>query len=239
MSVGEERVEPRGVLWVGMALAAADLVAERLLDQRGERRFTRCGHELVDGDSGRHLVHPVDVTDHVLEHGADVIRADVHRDGVGEHAAAPAREPLVPAQRVLELGAVHLQGERRAKRGTDRAAEEHVIREHDIRGHQLAKRGRVRIDIRVELVLREVLQQLRVQALVLVEDERRQQTAGQVGHDDLGAAEVEQVGMPFLAHHDHLVAHAAPLTGKRARVDVRPRAAEQIAVPEKDAHSAA
>ena len=68
-----------------------------------------------------------------------------------ERLGAPARQPLVAAHRVLELGAVRLHDERRAERRADRAAEQHVIREHDVRRQQRVERRGVRGDVRVEL----------------------------------------------------------------------------------------
>ena len=83
--------EPRGVAGIGMALVAvggrrarASAISAASAASRG------CGHELVDVDAGRHLVHAVDVADDVFEHAADVLRADVH-------GAAPARAPRRPS----------------------------------------------------------------------------------------------------------------------------------------------
>ena len=67
-------------------------VVLRLHDQAGERLQPVLGRELVEVDAGRDLVHPVDVTDDVLEHGADVRGADEDRVGA-------AREPRLPTAR--------------------------------------------------------------------------------------------------------------------------------------------
>ena len=68
-----------------------------------------------------------------------------------QRLGAPGRERGVAAHRVLELGAVRLDGERRAGGGADRAAEEDVVREDDVGGKQGADRGGVRLDPGVEL----------------------------------------------------------------------------------------
>ena len=84
---------------------------------------------------------------------------------------------------------------------------------------------------------REVLQQLRLQALVPVEHEDRQQLARQLRHDDARAAEVVVApACRVLADDGHVVAGEAPLARERARVDVRTGAAEEVAVPENDPH---
>ena len=57
-------------------------------------------------------------------------------------------------------------------------------------GSELAQRRRVRLDVARALVLGEVLQQPRLEPLVAVEHEHRQQPARQLGPHDPGAAEV-------------------------------------------------
>ena len=66
-------------------------------------------------------------------------------------------------------------------------------------GQQLAERRRVRVDVGAPLGRGEVLQQPRLEPGVAVEHEHRQQPAGQLGHDDLRAAEVEVLGRALLA----------------------------------------
>ena len=90
--------------------------------------------ELVHVDAGRHFVDALDVADDVFEHLADVRRADVRRLRGGERLRAPAFELRPAAHRVLELGAVRLDAERRAACGADRPAHQHVVREHEIGG---------------------------------------------------------------------------------------------------------
>src|SRR5205085_56308 len=82
----------------------------------------------------------------------------------------------------------------------------------------------------------QVLEQPRLEAFVAIDDEDRQQAARKLRPHDLGAGEVELLGMPLLADDDDLVPRAAPLARDRLRVDVRARAAQQVAVPEQDSH---
>ena len=100
-------------------------------------------------------------------------------------------------------------------------------------GQALTHGGGVRLDPRVELLARAVLQQLHVVALVVVEHEDGQQPAD-VGPDDLGAAEVVALGMRLLAENGDVVTRARPLSRELARVDVRPRPAQQVPVPDED-----
>ena len=101
---------------------------------------------------------------------------------------------------------------------------------------QLGANGRcVRLDPRVELRARAVLEQLHLVALVAVEHEGGQQAAD-IRPDDPCRADVVTLGMRLLAEDDDVVPRAAPLPREGARVDVRAGAAEEIAVPEQDAH---
>ena len=111
-----------------------------------------------------------------------------------------------------------------------------MVREDEVGGQQRAQRLRVRLDVRVALGAREVLQQPRLEPLVPVEHEDRQQPVRQLRHDDLRAAEVVPLRVPLLADDVDVVAGAAPLARERTRVDVRAGAAEQVAVPEEDPH---
>jgi hypothetical protein len=58
---------------------------------------------------------------------------------------------------------VRLDREAQAARGADRAAEEHVVREHEVGGRELAQHGRVRLDVALPLLGREVLEQPRLE----------------------------------------------------------------------------
>ena len=85
------------------------------------------------------------------------------------------------------------------------------------------------------LVGREGLEQLRLHALVAVEDEDGKQAAD-VGADDLRAGEVVVLGLRLLADDHDVVPGPAPLARDRPRIDVRARATEQVSVPEDDSH---
>ena len=133
---------------------------------------------------------------------------------------------------------MRLDGEGRPARDPDRRAEQDVVDEKRVRRKLLADGGRVRLDEALELDARQILEAPRLEALVAVEDEHGQQPAGQLRADDPGAAEVEQLGMAFLADDHDVMARTAPFACERARVDVRARPAEQVAVPDDDPHRA-
>ena len=158
---GEEVAKASRVSRVGMTLVAVGRIAFCFRDQRGQSSTALLGRELVDVDARRHLVDAVDVPDDVLEHGPNVLGADVDRRGVLERLGAPALELGAAAHRVLELRPVGLHGVAQVACAPDRAAEEHVVREDEVGGTERAKHLRVRIHIGVALRPREVLQQLR------------------------------------------------------------------------------
>ena len=193
-------------------------------------------HELLDVDARRHLDDRPDVTDHVFQHLANVPRADVGRLGLGQRLAPPRLEPWVAAHRVLELRSVRLDPERHPGRRSDRRAHQHVVRKHEIGGPERAQGHRVRLDIACTFLLAEVLEQPRLEPVVAVEDEDRQQSVWQLGPDDPRAGQVVLVGVRLLAEDGHIVTGVAPIARERARVDVRPGPAEQVAVPDEDPH---
>ena len=111
-----------------------------------------------------------------------------------------------------------------------------MVAEDDV-GRQLgSKSGGVRLDPRVELRSRAVLEELHLVALVAIEDEDWQQTT-HVGSYHSSAPEVVTLRVRLLAENDDVVPGAAPFLRERTCIDVRARAAEQIPVPEKDAHA--
>ena len=156
----------------------------------------------------------------------------------GERLPPPGLELRAAAHRVLELGAVRLDRVAQAARGADRAAEQDVVREHEVGRCELAQRGRVRLDVALALLEREVLEQPRLEPLVAVEHEHGQQAAGSSGRTTSRAAEVERLRMPLLADDGDVVPGPRPLARQRPRVDVRARSAEQVAVPDQDPHGA-
>ncbi len=129
-----------------------------------------------------------------------------------------------------------LDGEPGPARRADGRAEQDVVQEDEVGGHVLAQHGRVRLDVELALRQCEVAEQLRLEPLVLVQHEHRQQLVRQAGPDHLRAAEVEPLRMPLLAEHHHFVSGPGPLARDRAGVDVRPAPTEQVPVPEEDAH---
>ena len=116
------------------------------------------------------------------------------------------------------------------------AAEEHVVRKDELGRLERAERLRIGLHVRVALGDREVLQQPSLEPFVLVEHEYRQQPVRKLRHHDARAAEVVTFRVPLLAHNRDVVAEVAPLARERARVDVRARPAEQVAVPDDDPH---
>ena len=160
------------------------------------------------------------------------------------NVAARARERLRPpraevgatAHRVLELRAVRLDGERGAGRESHGAAEKDVVREHEVGRQQLAHRGGVRLHPALELLPGAVRNATDVvEALVAVEHEDRKETAHVRPHRR-GSTEVVHLRPGLLAQHGYVVTGTAPLARERTRVDVGAGAAEEIAVPEQDAH---
>jgi hypothetical protein len=114
-------------------------------------------------------------------------------------------------------------------------AHENVVDEDEVRRQPLAHRFGVRDDPRVELLARGVLDALHLVAVVLVDDEDRQEAAD-LGPDRLGASEVEPPRVRLLGEDGDVVALAAPLARELARVDVGARPSEEVAVPHEDAH---
>ena len=157
------------------ALPGVRRVTPRLLEQLGQRLAAILQHELVDVDARRHFDHPVDMADHVLEHLADVTGADECRVGCRERLLPPRLEPRAPAHRILELRSVRLDAEAHAARRSHRGTHQHVVCEDEVGRAELAQRSRIRLDVARTFVLREVLQQPRLEPVVAVEDEHRQQ----------------------------------------------------------------
>ena len=111
-----------------------------------------------------------------------------------------------------------------------------MVAEDEVGGELRANRRRVRLDPAVELGSSAVLQELDLVARVAIEDEDGKKPAD-VRPDRLGAAEVVELGTRLLAEDGDVVPCPHPLSGELPRVDVRPRTAEQVPVPEQNAHS--
>lgn len=236
---GEEVGEPLRVSRIGIALAGTPGVRgvlPRLLDEACKRLVAELRSQLVDVDARRRdpdagLVGagPEDL----LEDTADVLRPRVDGVGTVERLAGTGGELLVSPQRELELRAVSLDGERHAARQADRASREDVIHEQEV-GRELGPNGRgVRLDVRLALLAREILEVAGLEVLVVVEDEDRQRP-GKPRADDARAAEVEPLAVGLLAEDDDLMASPRPFARERARVDVRAGAAQEVAVPEEN-----
>ena len=153
-----------------------------------------------------------------------------------ERVCAPGREARIAAHRVLELGAVCLDGERRAGSGPDRPAEEHVVREDEVSREERPDARR-----RSPRPSRRALPACspgRVARRSRRSGRGRRPAAGPPtsGRSDARRAEVVALGMRLLREDGHVVPCPAPLAGEHPGVDVRARAAEQVAVPEEDAH---
>ena len=179
------------------------------------------------------------MADYVLEDLSNMPRADEGRLRERQSLTTPLLESRVAPHRVLELGPVGLDAKARAGGGADRRAHQHVVREDEVGGPQVAQRIGIRLDVAAAFVLGEVLEQPRLEPVVLVEDEDGQQSARELRSNDARASEVVQLGVRLLADDGDVVPGAAPLARERPRVDVRARPAEQVPVPEQDPHAPA
>jgi hypothetical protein len=178
----------------------------------------------------------------LLRHRDDVLRPGVHRRGTGQPGAGQVGQRRPATDRVLELGAVHLDREPRAAlaggRG-HRAAHDGVVGEHQIGrgGGQLGPdRLHVRGRVAVELGRAHVRDVAGLDAFVAVEHEHRQERPDVRPHHPHPRPEVEPLRPQLLADHDHVVPQPAPGPGDVLGVDVRARALEQVPVPQDEAH---
>ena len=167
----------------GKTLVAVTRVrrSARLLEQGGERLVARPRAEVVDVDAGRHLVDAVDVPDDVVEHVADVLGAD--EDGIAprERLPPPADELVVPRIEYSssEPCALTLNARTASPRRPDRRAG----RGSRTRGRPAgAREARAAFaSTYASRSSREVLEQPRLEPLVAVEHEDRQQPVRQLG----------------------------------------------------------
>ena len=205
----EPGLEPLGVALVGEPLfrvGGIRWVAARLLEQALERSRALLGLELVDVDSRRHLVDALDVADHLLEHRADMRRADESGCRLLKRRSPPGGQVGAAAHRVLELGAVRLDRVRSTGSRRNRPAEQDVVGEDEV-GRQLgANRSGVRLDVALTLLGRQLLEQPRLEPLVPVEHEDGQEVVRQFGPDDPRAAQVVRARVSLLADDHDLVA---------------------------------
>ena len=190
----------------------------------------------LDVHAGRNVEHAVSVANHVCEHCANVLGANVGRVRARKSFPRPLAQLGAPSHRGLELGAVCLDAKGGAAGRSDGPAHQHVVGEHEIGRQQRADRSRVRFDVRASLGLAEVLEELRLEPLVPIHDEHGQQPTRKIDGNRLRAGEVVLLRRAFLRDDDDLVSPAAPLTRERAGVDIRPGSSEEVTVPEQDAH---
>ena len=133
--------EARGVVCVRMALVAVRRVAARLLDERRERRRHGARARIVDVDAGRHLVDAVDVSDHVLEHARGCARSRRTPPSAPASASAPQRSSsALPRIEYSSSEPCAFTAKRAPLARADRGAEQHVVREDEVGGQQLAQR---------------------------------------------------------------------------------------------------
>ena len=233
---GEERGEPFGVPLVGqplLAVAGVRRIVPGFCEERLESLRSLLGAPQVDVDSGRNLVDALDGAADLGEDGANVRRADEGGAGRCKRFGAPGAELRAAAHRVLELRPVRLHRIRRTGGQPDGPAEQHVVREHEVRGQAVAHRSRVRLHPCFEVVAGALVDEADVVPLVAVEHEHRQEPTD-VGSDRRRRAEVVRLRPRLLAQNRDVVPCPAPFASELARVDVRARSSEEISVPEED-----
>jgi len=130
---------------------------------------------------------------------------------------------------------VHLDGEALPNRRRDRRARKDVIGEDEVGRKMTPERLGVQLDVALALGAAQVMKQTSLEPFVAVEHEHRQK-GSDLGPHQPRPADVVALWMPLLAKKHHLMAGSAPFAGQRTRVDVGARPAEQVAVPEKNAH---
>ena len=173
---GEERGQALGISFVRDPLVrifGIRRIPTSLVEQTRESLLARPRAPFVDVDPGRDLMDAVDMAADLLQHIADVTRADDDSCSARQDVSPPLFELGTAAHRILELGAVRLHHIAASHSGADGSPEEDVVAEHDV-GRQLGTDCcGVRLDPRVQLTARAVLEQLHLVALVAVEHEDR------------------------------------------------------------------
>ena len=111
-----------------------------------------------------------------------------------------------------------------------------MVDEQEVGGDVLAHGGGVLLDEAAALVGGQLLHVGGLEIGVAVEDEDGQPRVDR-GPDDARGAEVVAGGIGVLAEDDHLVPEPAPGACQRSGVDVRPRSAQEVAVPEENLHA--
>ena len=112
-----------------------------------------------------------------------------------------------------------------------------MVGEDEIGREVTAELRGIELDVALQLRPAQILEQACFQSLVTIEHEHRQERPD-LGPNQRRPTDVVALGVALLAEEDNLVSGVAPLPCERACVDVGARPAEQIAVPEKNAHRA-
>ena len=137
--VGEERLEPVRVPLVGQPLvrvARVRRIGSALGDQVAQGLVARERHELVDVDARRDDVHAVDVTDDLVEHAADVLRADEDRLGLASDSLPHLDSSSFPRIEYSSSEPCALTAYAGPGRRRHGPAEHDVVREHEV-GRQM------------------------------------------------------------------------------------------------------
>jgi hypothetical protein len=118
-----------------VCVAQVGWVVTRFRQQAYDGLVSRLGLERVHVDTGRYLVHAVDVPDDLFEHLTDVRGADVHGFRFRKRALPPGRKVFVATHRVLELRSMRLHRKGHPACRSDRRTEKHVVREDEVDRH--------------------------------------------------------------------------------------------------------
>ena len=132
-------------------------------------------------------MHAVDVADDVLEHLADVRGADEDRLGLRERLAPPRRELRVAAHRVLELRAVRLDAKRAPAQPPTGPPSRTWFAKTRSAGRSSRNAAAFALDVALALRRSQILEPPRLEPLVAVEHEDRQQAVRQLGPHDARA----------------------------------------------------
>ena len=217
-------------------------VAARLGDERRERLSRGSGRSSSTSTPGRHDVHALEVlagSDDLLEHARGCApsrraTASARSSDSRAHAASSA----FAADRELELRAVRLDDEGHPDRGADRRSEEHVVHEEEVRRQVRADGGGVSLDELVPLLRRadpggSAPRDRRSGRGRRPAAARRRDRAGR----PRAPPRSKRSGCGSWREDDDLVPEPRPGPRERARVDVRARPAQEVAVPEENLHA--
>ena len=182
-------------------------------------------------------IHVVDVADDVLDDLADVLRADVDR-------LARRRAPPRPTARAARCRASSTRARSRAPSPRTARPTRHRRRRRAARGSRRRRRpGRARAapphSRRRTRRARSCVKSwssFACRPSYSSSTKTGSRPSGRSGTTTSAPPRSYALGVPVLAHDDHVVPGAAPLARERTRVDVRARTSEKVSVPEQDAH---